>query len=81
MNPTTSVTVVNTTPPANAGSMFMRRNISGMMAPEKAAMNKLITFAKPITTPSQRSENQAAATAATTTAHNTPYNRPIPSSR
>ncbi len=45
MYPTTSVTVVRTTPPASAGSICMRFNINGMLNPAAAAAMRLMAIA------------------------------------
>ena len=51
MMPTTSVTVVSTTPPAIAGSIPSRRNTSGITAPAKAPASRLTIKAKAMMTP------------------------------
>ena len=59
-----SVTVVSTTVPDNAGSAPKRFNNNGMLAPEMAATNKLITIAAAITKPSCMLWNHKPATVA-----------------
>ena len=53
--PITSVNVVNTTPPASAGSIFMRFKVIGTNTPARAAATKLIVIAAAITKPNFRS--------------------------
>ena len=75
--PTTSVTVVNTTPPAIAGSIPIWRNRIGMTAPAKAPAMRFTINANPIMAPMLKFSNQMIENVATTRAHNNPFSIPI----
>ena len=60
--PATSVTVVSTTPPAMAGSIFIAIRMLGRRLPEMAATSRLMIIAQAMTTPSVTSLNAKAAT-------------------
>ena len=76
----TSVTVVNTTPPASAGSMDMRFSTTGIKAPASAPTTRLIIMAMAITIPRPALPYQRKAMAATMIENMMPLSMPTASS-